>query len=173
MRNKAKNTTKRRRPRIRRSKQIQKRSSTERRRPSGTSKSGQVLKIYIDQHTRLPSTRFTRLRSPDQLKPEKTASFRSSYFNGIKLLWNNLYLLKSSHPPPIAFKAKRYQYYLNKLHSDLDVFVVVCVSFVSRRNAVLWRVFVVLQSLCYLDGLNVRCKSCSPFLHLQFCFYQS
>jgi hypothetical protein len=51
----------------------------------------------------------------------KSTTFRSSYFNRIILLWNNLPShIKSSNSCAI-FKSKLYTHYFNKLNSDFDV----------------------------------------------------
>ena len=79
--------------------------------------------VDVDQYSTQPSLHTTRFSSSDLRRPNlcKSSTFRSSYFNRMILLWNNLPShIKSSNSCAI-FKSKLYTYYLNKLNSDFDV----------------------------------------------------
>lgn len=82
-----------------------------------------VFEINIDQHTSHPSSRSTRFISSDQLRPNlcRSSSFRSSYFNRIIPLWNNLPSDIKSSSSSSTFKTRLYNHYFNKLDLDFDV----------------------------------------------------
>ena len=84
--------------------------------------------VDIDQYSTQPSLHTTRFSSSD-LRANitlvcKSSTFRSSYFNRIILLWNNLPVVISSHSTLALYSNPNYVLitsYLHKLNSDFDV----------------------------------------------------